>query len=179
MIETIHEWTENPIYCHKLQQVLNANNYHLRTHCTECPYFHGSAQGQGTECWYYDGTDDGITRNMSAVVLEQRMHAVDPALVQQMVDTRAERARAARLSAAIKALTSTKYKVKDKNGRYLGRITFAPDVALDLHSNDLALITIIQGMIMNPVNGVTVGAPGYPQAVVDELSALGFQVQQL
>lgn len=183
MIETVHEWTENPIYCHKLVQVLDADNQHLGTHCTQCPYYHGSAQGQGTECWYYDGTNEPIAVNVNADELATRMRKVDQQFVDKLINSRGSRAKQSRLASALKALTNRqRYKIL-KDGKYLGRIEFSAEIAINLSSQNAALVQKVQHMIVNPVDldggKYAPGSELYPTAVIKSLESLDYRIEPI
>lgn len=76
MIETNHIWTENPIYCHKLGKVLVADINHLRGECTQCPFYRGSAQGEGVENAYYDGSNEPLIQNPDPQALMYTMQGM-------------------------------------------------------------------------------------------------------
>lgn len=87
MIQTNHIWTENPIYCHKLRKVLVADINHLRNECgANCPFYTGSAQGQGVENVYYDGSNEPLMQNPDPDMLLLTMRSISDELVQQAAD---------------------------------------------------------------------------------------------
>jgi hypothetical protein len=179
MIETVHVWTDNPIYCYKLGKVVIADNTHLQNECTNCPYFSGSAQGQGVENTYYDGSNVALVQNPDPNDLQERMRKIPANIVLQLLNTRAERAKASRLATAINTINGKqKYKILRDNA-YVGRVTFAPDIAIDLNSQDVALINQVQDMMVNPVDGATIGTSTYPSAVLSKLNELGYTVRAL
>lgn len=177
MRETVHIWTENPIYCHKLAKVLNADAAHLNTECSTCKYFAGSAQGQGVENKYYDGSNEPLVQNPNPDVLMQRMRGIKPEIVENMIEARASVGKQNRL-AALLSTTVHKYKVT-KNGQHVALLTFAPDIAINVNSDDQVFLSNISLMIVNPVNGVAVGAPEYADAVIKRLQNFGYDIKSL
>lgn len=173
MIETVHIWTENPIYCHKLGKKLIADAAHLTNECGNCIYYSGSAQGQGVENKYYDGSNEPIIQNPNPDILMQRMQSIKSTIVADMVDDRTNRSKKLHLINALKG-TKRKYKILDKALQHVALLTFAPDVAIDVNSADQVFLSNIAMLIVNPVNGVTVGMPDYPEAVLNKLTELGY-----
>lgn len=182
MIETVHIWTDNPIYCHKLQKVLNADLQHLRNECQSCPFYHGSAQGQGVENVYYDGTNEAQVQNPDPYELERKMKSIPESLMQKAASVAMRRVKSLNLVNALKAIVSTDYKVS-KDGVYKGRLVFAPDVAVSLSTKDGALTDQVAAMMVNPVqwNGKNnpPGSDDYPQAVIASLHRLGYDLEQV
>lgn len=49
------------IYCHWTGNVTNYTPYHAKLYCFNgCPFFNGTAQGQGIECEFDSGSKDQI-----------------------------------------------------------------------------------------------------------------------
>lgn len=42
------------VYCRKLDKVVELSHSHSEYHCSGCPMFAGSAQGNGVECLWFD-----------------------------------------------------------------------------------------------------------------------------
>ncbi len=57
---TKHIQMGSTIYCHRLVTTVDNTQEHFENHCRTCPHFAGSAQGDGVECAWYDGTDRDI-----------------------------------------------------------------------------------------------------------------------
>lgn len=89
----------------------------------------------------------------------------------------------AKLTTAISNLAKGQtYKIM-RDGAYKGRLSFAPDVALSLSSQDVVLVNQIQKMIVNPVHwdgkDNPLGSNDYPQAVIGILHKLGYVLEQV
>lgn len=181
MIETNHIWTENPIYCHKLRKVLTADINHLRNECQSCPFYRGSAQGDGVENAYYDGSGEAQVQNPDPDMLMQTMRNIPDNLVQQAADGQSA---LARVKEVIKLLANFKQGAIEEsyamtfNEQNAGYLIFGPVVAIDVRSTHPQLVHEVGQMITNPVDyggrKLTVGMPDYPKAVLNKLTALGF-----
>lgn len=67
------------IFCHKQRMQTFFTNDHLEAQCMSCPYFVGTAQGEGIECLYEDGLDypiDIIRQNTQVDGLEKLMRKI-------------------------------------------------------------------------------------------------------
>jgi hypothetical protein len=89
MRETVHQWTAQPIYCHYTEQVLKFTHEHAEKYCFRgCPYYWGTAQGEGVECRFYDGTNQPIALNVNPEELKNTMAGIDPAKVAEGIEMR-------------------------------------------------------------------------------------------
>lgn len=73
MIETIHIWTTDKIYCQRLRAVVESTQEHYEENCLSCKFFAGSAQGEGIENIYYDGSNEAILSNPNPWALRDKM----------------------------------------------------------------------------------------------------------
>lgn len=73
MVETIHIWTTDKIYCHRLKSIVDLTQAHVEENCLTCRYFSGTAQGQGIENTYYDGSNEAILSNPNPWALRDKM----------------------------------------------------------------------------------------------------------
>lgn len=180
MIVTNHIWTENPIYCHLLRKVLIADVDHLRNNCQTCPFFRGSAQGEGVENAYYDGSGEAQIQNPDPDALMRTMQGIPDTLIQQAAD---EHLASIRVKEVLKWMPSLKQISVETyaitlDGVNAGYLEFGPVVSIDVRSTHPKLVHEVGQMITNPVDyggrKLTVGMPDYPKAVLNKLAALGF-----
>lgn len=61
-------------YCFFKDVFVPVPSEHIQNVCVAqaCPYLAGSAQGEGVECRWDDGTDDGLTVDMPVEDLRER-----------------------------------------------------------------------------------------------------------
>lgn len=45
------------VYCHKVKDVVELDQEHLANQCANCPFFSGTIQGHGIECYWNDDRD--------------------------------------------------------------------------------------------------------------------------
>jgi len=53
-INHINYATAGKIYCRSRDKVVDLDVEQMRDYCSECPFFNGTAQGQGVECLWED-----------------------------------------------------------------------------------------------------------------------------
>ena len=65
-------------YCFFKDDVVEVPSEHIPKVCMgeSCPFLNGFAQGEGIECLWDDGTDDGLTVDMPMIELQDRGEAV-------------------------------------------------------------------------------------------------------
>lgn len=76
MIETIHIWTTDKIYCQRLRAVVESTQEHYEENCLSCKFFAGSAQGEGIENIYYDGSGEAILSNPNPWAMKDKMSKI-------------------------------------------------------------------------------------------------------
>jgi hypothetical protein len=76
MIETNHIWTTDKIYCQRLKAIVNLTQEHVSENCLTCRFFAGTAQGEGIENVYYDGSNEAILSNPNPWALRAKMSKV-------------------------------------------------------------------------------------------------------
>lgn len=82
MVDTNHIQVSAKVYCELLKSYLPLTGSHYTNNCLgRCPYFAGSAQGEGVECLWNDGTNAGVDRigtNEQALELSEERKKTRP-----------------------------------------------------------------------------------------------------